>query len=355
MTAAADDPVGALVALACRTLPTSADDPMAATYRVPAAPCTYTLVGSPTVIADLSVDGDFAEVAARLWDVAPGGAQSLVTHGLYRPRLDNLGPQVFQLEPAGWQFTAGHVAKLELLGQSAPYGRASNGTFTITASNLELRLPTLETPGTCGAQTPAAAVLPPSAPEGTTTTTVVGTTTTTTTLAPPSAQTVLGKRLVVRNPSLPDQRRIVGLGKERNTDNAILGNPVANGASLQIIANGTSSSTQIFSLPAGGWRRNGPGGFRYSNSFSGGAVRSASIRRTPNGVLIMRVVAAGRQGAVDVLPPNLGTDGGFILTVNGIYRYCVGFGGAAGGIERADNAAVWSVKNATAQVCPTPD
>jgi hypothetical protein len=187
VTAAADDPVGAMVALACRTLPTSADDPMAATYRVPAAPCTYTLVGSPTVIADLSVDGEFAQVAARLWDVAPGGSQSLVTHGLYRPRLDDVGPQAFQLEPAGWQFTAGHVAKLELLGQSAPYGRPSNGAFTITASNVELRLPTLETPGTCGAQAPAAPVLPPSAPEGTTTTTVIGSTTT-----PPPHAAALG-------------------------------------------------------------------------------------------------------------------------------------------------------------------
>jgi predicted acyl esterase len=351
--AAVDDPAGATFATACRTVPTSTDDPGAATYRVPAAACTYTLMGSPTVIADLNVVGDYAEIAARLWDVAPDTTQSLVTHGLYRPRLDNLGPQVFQLEPNGWQFAAGHVAKLELLGQSAPYGRASNGTFTITASNLELRLPTLEAPGTCGAQTPAAPVLPPTAPEGTTTTstTVIGTTTTSTTMVPPSAETVLGKRFLVKDPASAAQRKVVGIGKERSTDNVILGNPVANGAALEIIANGGTSSAQNFSLPKEGWRASSIG-YRYSGST--GAIRSVMIRRTPANVFIVKVVASGRRGAVDVVPPNPGNDGGFVLTLNGIYRYCVAFGGAAGGTETADTAGAWSMRNATGQGCPAP-
>ncbi len=352
--AAVDDPVGATFSTACRTVPTSADDPGAATYRVPAAACTYTLMGSPTVIADLEVAGDYAEIAARLWDIAPDGTQSLVTHALYRPRLDNLGPQVFQLEPNGWQFTTGHVAKLELLGQSAPYGRASNGTFAITASNLELRLPVLETAGTCGAQTPAPPVFPPTGPEGgTTTTTVVGTTTTTTVM-PPSAQTVLGKRLVLRNPGAADQRKVVGRAKEPNSDNVVLGNPVANGASLQIIANGGTSSSQSFSLPKEGWRATGTLGYRYSNRIPGGAIRSASIRRTASGIFLIKVVANGRYGAVSVVPPNPGADGGFVLTFDAIHRYCVGFGGVAGGAEGPDNATGWSVRNPSGQMCPTP-
>jgi len=352
--AAVDDPVGATFATACRTVPSSADDPGAATYRLAAAACTYTLMGFPTVIADLNVVGDFAEIAARLWDVAPDSTQSLVTHGLYRPRLDNLGPQAFQLEPAGWQFTAGHVAKLELLGQSAPYGRASNGTFTITVSNLELRLPVLETAGTCGAQTPAPPVLPPSGAEGgTTTTTVVGTTTTTT-LISPSAQTVRGKRFVLRAPGAPDQRKVVGRAKEPSSDNVLLGNPVANGASLQVIANGGTDSSQIFSLPKEGWRGTATHGYRYSNRIPGGAVRSASIRRTSNGVFLIKVAVNGRYGAVSVVPPNPGTDGGFILTFDGIHRYCVAFGSAAGGVEGADNATAWSVRNPSGQMCPAP-
>ena len=56
------------------------------------------------------------------------------------------------------------MPKLQLLGRDAPYGRASNGTFSISVSNLQLRLPVHESadgsqvltplppPASCGAQ-----------------------------------------------------------------------------------------------------------------------------------------------------------------------------------------------------------
>jgi hypothetical protein len=72
---------------------------------------------------------------------------------------------VFQLHPNGWRFVAGHVPKLELLGQSVPYGRASNGVFTVTVSRLELRLPVREAPGGGLVKARAPAVLPPAEPE----------------------------------------------------------------------------------------------------------------------------------------------------------------------------------------------
>jgi predicted acyl esterase len=158
-TAAATDPLN--VALGpCRTVP-SDDDPGAATYRLPeVAGGGYTLLGSPTVIADLVASGPNAQVVARLWDVAPGGMQTLVAHTVYRPRTDNRGPQVFQLHPNAWRFAAGHVPKLELLGRSPGYVRPSNGTFTVTVNTLELRLPVHEPPG--GAvESPAPVVEPP--------------------------------------------------------------------------------------------------------------------------------------------------------------------------------------------------
>jgi hypothetical protein len=70
--------------------------------------------------------------------------------------------QVFQLNPNGWTFAAGHVPKLELLPDDSPYGRASPGQKPVTVSNLELRLPVLETPGALGGlvQAPAEKVLP---------------------------------------------------------------------------------------------------------------------------------------------------------------------------------------------------
>ena len=130
----------------CRTAPAT-DDPTAATYRLPAATGEgYTLLGSPTIVADLAVTGANAQVVARLWDVATDGMQTLVAQAVYRPRTDNRGPQVFQLHPNAWRFADGHVPKLELVGQSAAYMRPSNGTFGVTVSELELRLPVREAP-----------------------------------------------------------------------------------------------------------------------------------------------------------------------------------------------------------------
>ena len=96
------------------------------------------------------------------------------------------------------------------------------------------------------------------------------------------------------------------------------------------------------------------GRFVLANRIPGGAVRSASIRRTSIGVFLIKVVVTGRDGAVSVVPPDPGSDGGFILTFDGIHRYCVGFGGVAGGAEGPDNATGWSVRNPSGQVCPAP-
>jgi hypothetical protein len=130
----------------CRSVD-AADEPGAATYRLPASSgAGYTLMGSPTVIAKLETTGEFPQVAARLWDVAPDGSQTLVARGVYRPTAETR--QVFQLHPNGWRFEAGHVPKLELLGQDAPYARPSNGAgFTVKVKQLRLELPVRDRPG----------------------------------------------------------------------------------------------------------------------------------------------------------------------------------------------------------------
>jgi predicted acyl esterase len=134
----------------------AADEPGTASYRLPAATGTgYTLLGAPTVIVDLKLSGTFPALAMRLLDVAPDGSQTLVARGLYRPTSD--GRQVFQLHPGAWRFAAGHVARLQLLGRDAPYGRASNGTFTADVRSLELRLPVRERRG-AGVRRPLAPV-----------------------------------------------------------------------------------------------------------------------------------------------------------------------------------------------------
>jgi hypothetical protein len=65
-----------------------------------------------------------------------------------RPRLNDPGAQVFQLHPNGWHLAPGHVVKLELVGEDSPYLRQSNAPFTVTISDLQLRLPVREAPGT---------------------------------------------------------------------------------------------------------------------------------------------------------------------------------------------------------------
>ncbi len=144
----------------CRSIPPG-DDATTANYTFDATASGYTMIGAPTVIAEYDTAGaEFAQVAARLWDVAADGTQYLVTHGFYRPRFAAEGRQVFQLPPNGWEFAPGHAPKLELLGQSNPSGRASNGAFYIEISNVELRLPVMDAAG--GEVTaPLTAVLPP--------------------------------------------------------------------------------------------------------------------------------------------------------------------------------------------------
>src|SRR3954462_8348826 len=148
---------------ACATA-SSSDQPGAATYRLPAASGSgYTVLGSPTVVADINSVGPTSQVAARLLDVAPAAPETLVARALYRPDVNSsVTPtrQVFQLHPVGWKFAPGHVAKLELLPNDAPYGRVSNGQLPVTVSNLQLRLPVLEKPRGSTIEPPAAKVVP---------------------------------------------------------------------------------------------------------------------------------------------------------------------------------------------------
>jgi dienelactone hydrolase len=121
----------------------AAAEPGSAAYSLPRAPARgYTLLGAPTIIASLTITGTpgAAQIAGRLWDVAPDGLeQTLVARGLMRPTVS--GKYVWQLNANGWRFAAGHVPKLELIGEDPPYARPSNGAFSINVNRLELRLP----------------------------------------------------------------------------------------------------------------------------------------------------------------------------------------------------------------------
>ncbi len=144
--AKAFDPVSAFGG-SCATASAADEGKGVATYRLPTPTgAGYTLLGSPTVTADLKVTGEYAYIATRLVDVDPAtNSKTLIARGAYRidPKAPN-GRQTFQLSANGYRFAPGHYPQLELLGRDAPFLRPSNGVFSIAVSNLELQLPVHE-------------------------------------------------------------------------------------------------------------------------------------------------------------------------------------------------------------------
>jgi hypothetical protein len=157
-------------------------------------------------------------------------------------------------------------------------------------------------------------------------------------------------------------RRVIAMGRERSTEigPSIDGDPTVVGATLRLIVNGMIDSDQTYVLDASGWMPLGTVGFRYAGptGADGDPVRRLIFKRTPFGAALIKAVLSGGTGtqSLDVMPPNLGDDGGLVLQVgNDGGTYCVAFGGAAGSIERRDTAQSWKVSNATAEPgCPSP-
>ena len=116
------------------------EEPNTANYTTTSS--GFTLLGLPKVQATIATTGPFGEIAARLWDVLPGGEQRLVSRGVYRLLENQSGTITFQLHGNGYRFAAGDTVKLQLLGRDAPYYRASNGVFAVEASNVTVSLPT---------------------------------------------------------------------------------------------------------------------------------------------------------------------------------------------------------------------
>lgn len=139
---------------ACTQQP-ARSEPGIAQYDFPVAPAGgYTLGGSPTVIADISVEnGGESQVAARLLEVTQSGQQRLITRGVYRP--DKSGRQVIQLNGNVYHFAPGTRARLQLLPKDGIPGggaifssfRPSNDQRDVTISNVEIRIPVREKPG----------------------------------------------------------------------------------------------------------------------------------------------------------------------------------------------------------------
>jgi hypothetical protein len=191
-------------------------------------------------------------------------------------------------------------------------------------------------------------------------------------------QMMLGRSLLVKNPGSPGQRNVTGVAKEVRSSNTIVGDPTvpgsaggailgsaggailgsAGGAVLTVIANGDHPSQQIFPLKQGTsstgkpfWRTAGVKGFKYKDpNGQQGAVKVVLIKKNQAGVFSIKVVIRGKNGTINVVPPNFGTDGFITLQLgDGGDRYCVAFmGGSA--VNHGDR--LFKVRRPTVEACP---
>jgi hypothetical protein len=172
-------------------------------------------------------------------------------------------------------------------------------------------------------------------------------------------QTILGRQLVVKNPSTPDRRQLVVKATEDGSPNTIVGDPSISGATLSITVNGATPSDQIFRLPPGiaitgkpFWSFDAKKGFRYKDAKGeNGPVKVAQIKKS-GGVFQIKAVAVGHLGAITVLPPNPGTGGCVGLRIDNGDTYYVRF---ADGQVTNDGAQQFKVLNpVTEGTCTLP-
>lgn len=133
------DPIGGKGGNACSTYPAKVD-PGTAVLTGTAGPSATTYLGMGRIKATIDTVGQFGQIDARLWDVS-GEEQTLVDRSVYRLTPDQKGDITFELHGNGYRFEPGHTIKLELVGNDSPTHRASNGTFSVTLTNLALELP----------------------------------------------------------------------------------------------------------------------------------------------------------------------------------------------------------------------
>ena len=196
-------------------------------------------------------------------------------------------------------------------------------------------------------------------------------------------QTILGRSFLVKNPGSPEKRKVTGAAKEVDSPNTLTGDPTvhgsaggailgsaggailgsAGGAVLTIIADGAHSSQQIFALKQGKsstgkpfWRAsvaNGvTNGFKYKDpTGQQGAVKIVLIKKTTAGVFSIKVALRGKNGTINVVPPNPGTDGFITLFLAHGDRYCVAY---AGGTPVNDGDRLFKVRRPTVEGCPAP-
>lgn len=183
-------------------------------------------------------------------------------------------------------------------------------------------------------------------------------------------QTVLGRKMRVADPLPgvnPSKRTVLVLAKERLTDNTVVGDPIADGATLEVIVNGATSTSQTIAIPSGappistgpGWvGKSIPGTYAILKYVDKNGEASPVVylllkwKTGSSFSLKLKLEAQGNNPPIDVVPGNPTSDLGIRLTLGTGDTYCVLFGGVAGGIVADGGDVVVKAAKPTGEGCP---
>jgi hypothetical protein len=142
-------------------------------------------------------------------------------------------------------------------------------------------------------------------------------------------QLVPTKILLVKNNATDvTKRKITFKVKENASAATVMGDPTSSGATFHVVL--SPGGDQCFTLPASGWTNISDIGFKYKDpSLANGAVKVASIKKTPSGVFLAKVIIKGfGSQTITVVPGNPTATYGTNLALGGGDSYCTGTGTA---------------------------
>jgi hypothetical protein len=145
-------------------------------------------------------------------------------------------------------------------------------------------------------------------------------------------QNVLGNAIVIKDPqaaAAPNPKQKITV-KAKDTGETIVGDPVANGATLRITTSGDNPTTQSFTMDKNCWSGSVLSGkLKYKSDGSAlcGPVKAALIRLTPTKFTFKAILANKTDGGgIVIIPPGGSTPGSCVLlTLGGGDSYSVKF------------------------------
>jgi hypothetical protein len=155
-------------------------------------------------------------------------------------------------------------------------------------------------------------------------------------LAAAASYQIVGQKLQIKDKATEKERKVTVQAKEPGTDIPPIPDLTTEFVTLDISTYGTTpSSVQYFLSPYPapyGWKASNTGAKYKPAPGDSNPVKQVAIKRTTNGTALLKVQLKGDIGSspLNLEPANPGSGGSLSLATS-TDRYCVNFGGAAGG------------------------